>query len=158
FLSAQLTGGTSTVADGYEKMRVAGAVAREMLLLAAASQTGIAKADLRTRNGAVVTPDGRSLSYASLAATAAKIDPPVNVKLKPESEWRYLGKAMRRIDIVAKSTGTAVYSIDLRMPGLVYATVRTNPRRGGGMKGYDAAAAEKAKGVLKIVPISGGVG
>src|SRR5262249_17338090 len=148
----------STVADGYEKMRVAGAVAREMLLLAAASQTGIAKADLRTRNGAVVTPDGRSLSYASLAATAAKIDPPVNVEFKPESEWRYLGKAMRRIDIVAKSTGTAVFGIDLRMPGMVYATVRANPRLGGGMKGYDAGAAAKAKGVLKIVPISGGVG
>src|SRR5215470_10654656 len=139
-------------------MRVAGAVAREMLLLAAASQTGIAKADLGTRNGAVVMPDGRSLSYASLAATAAKIDPPATVKLKPESEWRYLGKAMSRIDIVAKSTGTAVYGIDLRMPGMVYATVRTNPRLGGGMKGYDAGAGAKAKGVLKIVPISGGVG
>jgi len=157
-VAAQVTGGSSTVADGYEKMRVAGAVAREMLLLAAASQTGIAKADLRTRNGAVVMPDGRSLSYASLAATAAKIDPPATVKLKPESEWRYLGKAMSRIDIVAKSTGTAVYGIDLRMPGMVYATVRTNPRLGGGMKGYDAGAGAKAKGVLKIVPISGGVG
>lgn len=158
FLAAQGTGGSSTVADGYEKMRVAGAVAREMLLLAAASQTGIAKADLRTHHGAVVTPDGRSLSYASLAAAAAKIDPPANVKLKPESEWRYLGKAMPRIDMVAKSTGTAVFGIDLRMPGMVYATVRTNPRLGGGIKGYDAGAATKAKGVLKIVPISGGVG
>lgn len=158
FLAAQGTGGSSTVADGYEKMRVAGAVAREMLLLSAASQTGIAKSDLRTSNGAVITPDGRSLSYASLAVTAAKIDPPANVKLKPESEWRYLGKAIRRIDIVAKSTGTAVFGIDLRMPGMVYATVRTNPRLGGGMKGYNADAAAKAKGVLKIVPISDGVG
>ncbi len=157
FLAAQGTGGSSTVADGYEKMRVAGAVAREMLLLSAASQTGIAKADLRTRDGAVITPEGRSLSYASLAATAAKIDPPANVKLKPESEWRYLGKAMRRVDIVAKSTGTAVFGIDLRMPGMVYATVRTNPRLGGGMKGFNADAAAKARGVLKIVPISGGV-
>jgi isoquinoline 1-oxidoreductase subunit beta len=158
FMGTQVTGGSSTVADAYEKMRVAGAAAREMLLLAAAGQTGIAKADLKTRDGAVITPDGKSLSYASLAAAAAKIDPPANVRLKPESEWRYLGKAMPRIDIVAKSTGTAVYGIDLRMPGMVYATVRTNPRLGGGMKGYDDGAAAKSKGVLKIVPITGGVG
>jgi isoquinoline 1-oxidoreductase subunit beta len=72
FLGLQITGGSSTVADAYEKMRVAGAVAREVLLLAAARQTGVAKADLKTRNGAVVTPDGRSLSYASLTATAAR--------------------------------------------------------------------------------------
>ena len=158
FMGLQITGGSSTVADAYEKMRVAGAVAREMLLLAAARQTGIAKADLRTMKGAVVTPDGRSLSYASLAATAAKIDPPAIVTLKPESEWRYLGKPMPRIDMVAKCTGTAVFGIDLRMPGMVYATVRTNPRLGGGMKNYDPSAAAVSKGVIKIVPITGGVG
>jgi isoquinoline 1-oxidoreductase beta subunit len=154
----QVTGGSSTVADAYEKMRIAGAVAREVLLLAAATQTGVAKADLRTWNGAVVTPDGRSFSYASLAPAAAKIDLPSTVALKPETEWRYLGKTMPRIDMVAKCTGTATFGIDLRMPGMVYATVRTNPRLGGGMKDYDASAAVTAKGVLKIVPITGGVG
>src|SRR5262245_26341527 len=158
FIGVQVTGGSSTVADAYEKMRVAGAMAREVLLLAAAKQTGIAKNDLRTRNGAVITPDGRLLSYASLAGTAAKIDLPATVALKPESEWRYLGKPMRRIDMVAKCTGTAVFGIDLRMPGMVYATVRTNPRLGGGMKAYDAGAAAMSKGVIKIVPITGGVG
>jgi isoquinoline 1-oxidoreductase subunit beta len=158
FMGVQVTGGSSTVADAYEKMRVAGAMAREVLLLAAAKQTGIAKDDLRTRNGAVVTPDGRLLSYASLAGTAAKIDLPATVALKLESEWRYLGKPMPRIDMVAKCTGTAVFGIDLRMPGMVYATVRTNPRLGGGMKNYDASAAAMSKGVIKIVPITGGVG
>jgi isoquinoline 1-oxidoreductase beta subunit len=158
FMGVQVTGGSSTVADAYEKMRLAGAVAREVLLLAAARQTGIARADLRTKNGAVITPDGKSLSYAFLAATAAKIDPPASVKLKAESQWRYLGKPMPRIDMVAKCTGTAIFGVDLRMPGMVYATVRANPRLGGGMKGYDASAAEKSKGVLEIVPISGGVG
>ena len=155
----QITGGSSTVPDAYEKLRIAGAaVARDVLLSAASSQTGIAKAELRTRNGAVLTPDGKSLSYASLARIAATIEPPASVKLKPEAEWRYLGKSMRRIDIVAKSTGTATYGIDIRMPDMVYATVRTNPRIGGGLNGYDASAAEKSKGVLKVVPITGGVG
>ena len=158
FMGVQVTGSSSTVADAYEKMRLAGAMAREVLLLAAARETGIPKADLRTRNGAVITPDGRTLSYASLAATAAKIDPPGHVKFKPESDWRYLGKPMSRIDMVAKCTGTANFGIDLRMPGMVYATVRTNPRLGGSMKGYDASAAASSSGVLKIVPINGGVG
>ena len=158
FLSLQITGGSSTVADAYEKLRVAGATAREVLLLAAAKQTGVPKANLKTKDGTVITPDGKALSYVSLAATAATISPPGDVRLKPEAEWRYLGKPMRRIDIVGKSTGTATFGIDLRMPGMVYATVRTNPRLGGAMKSFDGSAAEKAKGVIKVVPISGGVG
>src|SRR5262249_60037765 len=97
FMGVQVTGGSSTVADAYEKMRVAGAVAREVLMLAAARQTGIPKADLRTRNGAVITPDGRSLSYASLAATAAKIDPPRNVKLKTQSKLPHPHKPIPRL-------------------------------------------------------------
>jgi isoquinoline 1-oxidoreductase beta subunit len=129
FMGVQVTGGSSTVADAYEKMRVAGAMAREVLLLAAAKQTGIAKNNLTTRNGAVITPDGRFLSYASLAGTAAKIELPATVALKPESEWRYLRKPMLRIDMVAKCTGTAVFGIDLKMPDMVYATVRTTPWR-----------------------------
>jgi isoquinoline 1-oxidoreductase beta subunit len=158
FMSLQITGGSSTVPDAYEKLRVAGAVARETLLLAAARESGIAKAELKTKDGSVITPDGRSFSYMSLAATAAKIDPPANVTLKPPSQWRYLGKSMLRIDIEAKSTGTATYGIDLRMPGMVYATVRANPRLGGAMNRYDDSAAAKARGVIKIVPIAGGVG
>jgi isoquinoline 1-oxidoreductase subunit beta len=158
FLHLQITGGSSTVPDAYEKLRLAGAVAREVLLQAAARETGIAKADLRTRNGAVVTPDGKSLSYVSLATTAANIDPPRTVALKSESEWRYLGKPMRRLDMVAKCTGTAVFGLDIKLAGMVYATVRTNPRLGGGMKSHDASAAKASKGVLAIVPVAGGVG
>ncbi|MBO4221861.1 xanthine dehydrogenase family protein molybdopterin-binding subunit [Bradyrhizobium neotropicale] len=158
FLGLQITGGSSSVADAYEKMRIAGAAAREVLLQAAAMQTGIPKHQLKTRDGSVITPRGEMLSYASLAAEAAKIEPPRKVRLKPESEWRYLGKPMQRIDIVAKSTGTATFGIDISMPGMVYATVRANPSIGGGIKGYDASAAEKARGVIAVVPISGGVG
>ena len=158
FMGLQITGGSSTVADAYEKMRVAGAVARDVLLQAAAKRTGIAKDALKTNNGSIITPRGETLSYASLAAEASKIDLPKDVRLKPEAEWRYLGKPMQRIDIVGKSTGTTTFGIDIKMPDMVYATVRTNPRLGGGIKGYDASAAEKSKGVIAIVPITGGVG
>src|SRR5262249_53557909 len=158
FLSLQITGGSSTVPDAYEKMRVAGAVARDVLLQAAAKRTGIAKEELKTGNGSVITPRGEALSYPSLAADAARIDPPKDVRLKPEADWRYLGRTMQRIDIVTKSTGTATFGIDIKMPGMVYATVRTNPSIGGGIKGFDARAAEKAIGVIAIVPITGGGG
>ncbi|HZQ01336.1 MAG TPA: molybdopterin cofactor-binding domain-containing protein [Reyranella sp.] len=157
-LGLQITGGSSTVPDSYDKLRLAGALARELLLRAAAQKTGLARSKLTTMNGAVVMPDGKTLSYASLAEAAAKIDPPDNVRPKPEAQWRYLGKKMQRVDMLAKCTGTLTYGIDVRLPGMVYATVRTNPRLGGPMKSYDASAAQTAKGVLKIVPITGGVG
>lgn len=157
-LGLQLTGGSSTVPDAFDKLRVAGAVARQMLLAAAAQQTGVAVAQLKTAEGHVLTPDGKRIPYTALAAAAGKLKAPSDVKLKPASEWRLLGKPMQRLDIVAKSTGTATYGIDLRMPGMVYATVRTNPRRDGGMKSFNARQAEAAKGVIKVVPISGGVG
>lgn len=153
----QITGGSSTVPDGYEKLRAAGAVARQMLLQAAAVRLGIAVEELRTERGAVVAPDGTRLAYTALGADAARISPPSEVTLKDPSEWRLLGKPMRRLDIVAKSTGTATYGIDLRMPGMVYATVRANPRRGP-MLSVDDAAAKAARGVIAVVPVTGGVG
>lgn len=157
-LGLQLTGGSSTVADACRKLRVAGAAAREMLLGAAEKQTGIARDKLATRDGAVIVPDGRALSYASLAETAATIAVPTDVKLRDEKDWRYLGKPMRRIDMAAKCTGTATFGIDVRFPGMVYATVCANPHLGGALRGYDDSRAATARGVLKIVPVKGGVG
>lgn len=157
-IGLQITGGSSTVPDAYVKLRAAGAVARQMLIGAAATRTGIAIADLRTERGAVVTPNGERIAYTSLGAEAALIDPPGKVALKDPSEWRLLGKPMQRLDIVEKSTGTAQYGIDVRLPGMVYATVRTNPRIGGAVLGIDDAAAKSARGVIKVVPITGGVG
>jgi isoquinoline 1-oxidoreductase beta subunit len=157
-IGLQITGGSSTVPDAYVKLRAAGAVARQMLLGAAAKRTGIAIADLKTDRGAVVTPSGERIPYTSLGAEAALIDVPGKVALKEPSEWRLLGKPMQRLDIVEKSTGTAQYGIDVRLPGMVYATVRTNPRIGGGVVRMDDAAAKAARGVIKVVPIDGGVG
>lgn len=157
-LGMQLTGGSTTVPDAFDKLRVAGAVARQMLLAAAAQQTGVAVAQLKTAEGHVLTPDGKRIPYTALAEAAGKLSPPKDVKLKPASEWRLLGKPMQRLDIVAKSTGTATYGIDLHMTDMVYATVRTNPRMGGPLKSFDAKKAEAAKGVIKVVPVNGGVG
>ena len=157
-IGLQITGGSSTVPDAYVKLRAAGAVARQMLMAAAARRTGIDLSELRTERGAVITPSGERIAYTSLGAEAALMDPPRNVALKDPSEWRLLGKPMQRLDIVEKSTGTAQYGIDLRLPGMVYATVRTNPRIGGTVLKIEDAAAKAARGVIKVLPIDGGVG
>ena len=157
-LGLQITGGSSTVPDAYDKLRRAGAMARAMLLAAASKQTGIAVTELKTKDGAVITPDGTRIEYAALAAAAASIDAPRNITLKDPSEWRYLGKSMQRLDIVAKSTGTAEYGIDMRLPGMVYATVRTNPRMGGEMRSVDESPAKMMRGVIKVVPVKNGIG
>jgi isoquinoline 1-oxidoreductase subunit beta len=158
FLGLQITGGSSSVADGFVKMRSAGAAARQVLLMAASQKSGVPVADLRTRDGAVLLPDSTSFSYIELAPLAAEIEPPRDVALKDRSDWRYLGQNMQRLDVVAKSTGTQVYGIDIDLPGMVYATVRTNPRLGGGSVGYDASAAKLSPGVAQIVPVTGGFG
>jgi len=153
----QMTGGSSTVPDMYVRMRHAGAVARETLKKAAAKDHGVEMTDLKTENGHVILPDGKKVSYASLAASAAKIKPVQDVELRKPSQWRYLGKETLRTDIVAKSTGTQAYGIDMEMDGMVYATVRANPGIAGSVESFDASAAENMRGVKQILPISNGV-
>lgn len=157
FLGLQITGGSSSVPDSYEKLRMAGAVARETLKAAAAQKSGISTDQLITSEGAIHLPDGTSLSYIELAPIAAGIEPVTDVTLRSHDEWRLIGKPMQRIDIVAKSTGTQAYGIDQNPPGMVHAAIRLNPSRGA-VNGYDASAAKALRGVLKIVPITGGIG
>ena len=156
-IGLQGTGGSSTVPDSFEKLRLAGAVARETLKKAAAKKFSVALDDLKTKSGAVILPDGSAVPYKALAEAAAKINPVKNVPLREPSEWRLLGKPMERLDIVSKSTGTAVYGIDLQFDDMLYATVKRNPRQGGAVNGYDASKAEAMRGVKKIIPVTGGV-
>lgn len=156
-MSLQGTGGSSSTPDSFDKLRRAGAVARETLKKAAAKRTGVSISELKTANAAVQLPDGTSIPYTDLAIDAAKISPVTNVELRPSSAWRMIGKPMQRLDIVAKSTGTQDYGIDLTMDGMVHAAVKTNPRQGGALNSYDAADAEKMRGVQKILPVTNGV-
>ena len=156
-LGMQMTGGSSTVPDCYVRLREAGAVARETLKAAAAQKYGLTTQELRTADGQVLLPNGDRVDYTTLASDAAMIDPIDPPALRPASEWRYLGKPMQRIDIVRKSTGTETYGIDLRLPGMLYATVRTNPGIGAGVRRYDASAAAGMRGVQQVVEIHGGV-
>ncbi|MES0880307.1 xanthine dehydrogenase family protein molybdopterin-binding subunit [Roseibium sp. SCP14] len=156
-MGMQVTGGSSSVPDSIDKLRRAGAVARETLKLAASRQTGFPVARLTTKSAAVVLPDGTVLPYTSLAADAANLEPVNDVELRSPSEWRLIGKDMKRLDVVAKSTGTQVYGIDLELPDMVHATVMLNPRQGGELNDYDASSAEQMRGVKSILPVTGGV-
>lgn len=152
----QGTGGSTSTPDSYYKLRYAAATARETLKLAASRAFDIPLRDLKTEAGAVILPDGSRHSYQSLAAKAAQIRPVENVPLRSADTWRLIGKPTERIDIVAKSNGTATYGIDLSAPDMVHATVRTNPRRSA-MLGYDASAAKSMPGVIDVVEVTNGV-
>ena len=156
-MGLHITGGSTTVPDMYDRLRMAGAVARETLIKAAMRQTGLPRNQLSTENGHVILPDGLKIEYLDLAAAAAEIEPVQDVTLRDPSEWRYLTKPQKRIDVVAKSTGTQIYGIDMQMDGMVIATTRTNPSIGGDLIGFDAEAARAMRGVQDILPITGGI-
>ena len=153
FLALQGTGGSSSMADGYEKMRHAGASAREMLKAAAAQKFGVKAETLKTANGVVTDPaSGKTATYGELAAAAAKISPS-DVALRDPKDWKILGKDQPRKDMMAKIAGAPIFGIDVDLPEMLYATVRMNPQPGGKMKSMDTATAAAMKGVKKIVAI-----
>ena len=155
-LRLQVTGGSTSTLDGYERMRTAGATAREALKEAAAQAHGVARDRLGTEAGHVVLPDGTRIPYGELAEAAAGVELP-EVTLRPPSDWRLLGRAQKRVDAVAKSTGTAEYAIDIRRPGMRFATVRMCPYPGGGMARFDASAAREMSGVDEIIDLDTGI-
>ncbi len=157
FLGLQLTGGSTAIPDAFDKMRLAGATARQALIQAAARRLGLPTGQFRAESGTIVTPDGTRLPYADLAAEAASVALPDPPPLKPQADWRLLGKPQPRTDMLAKSTGTARYAIDIRLPGMVFASLRRNPAPGAGMVSHDAKQAQTLPGVLKIIPLDGGI-
>lgn len=155
-IGIQGTGGSTSVPDQYEKLRMAGAVARETIKAAASQRTGVPVAQLKTDAGAVELPDGTRIAYTDLAEDAGRIAPITRVELRNPSEWKNIGKPMMRTDIYAKSTGTQLFGIDIERDGMVHASVRANPRKGA-LEGYDANRAQLMRGVQAIVPVTNGV-
>lgn len=157
FLPLMGTGGSSGIPDSYDKLREAGAVARETLKAAASAESGIPVEQLKTERGAVILPDGSELTYTSLAAAASQVKPVTRVALRDPSDWRLLGKPMQRVDIAEKSTGKLTYGIDYETDGMLYAAVKVNPRQGGSLNGFDASAAETMRGVSSVFEITNGI-
>jgi isoquinoline 1-oxidoreductase beta subunit len=152
----QMTGGSTSTWSEFDRYRQVGAMARDMLLRAAAAQWKAAPAQCRTENGFVVHGDKR-LSYGALAAKAAQLQPPKTVVLKDAKDWKILGKPTKRLDSVAKVTGAAQFGIDVRFPGLMTAVVARAPVFGGKVRSFDATRAKAVPGVRNVVQIPNGV-
>ena len=144
---SQNTDGSHSVREYFEPMRKAGATARQMLTQAAADQWKVSpeecKADLHT---IVHTPTGRRLGYGELAVSASKLPVPKaeDLKFKPKSAWRYIGKGSPSYDLPQVVTGEAIYGMDARMDGMVYASIERPPVLGGKVKSFDDKDALKA--------------
>lgn len=145
----QVTGGSSSIRDGHERLRLAGAATRRMLVAAAAARLGVAPASLRTEGGFVVSGETR-IGYGELAAEAAAVALPEEPALRPAADWRLLGKPQPRVDLLAKVTGAPIFGIDVELPGMVHATVRMNPHLGGGVARWNDAPALAVPGVEAV--------
>ncbi|MCC5957583.1 MAG: molybdopterin-dependent oxidoreductase, partial [Natronohydrobacter sp.] len=155
-LGLQVTGGSTSTVDAFERMRLAGASARETLKAVAADRLGVAVGLLRTEAGRVIAPDGREIDYRDLAEAAAGRPVP-QVALRHPYEWKLLGRSLPRTDMQAKATGAAQFSTDIVLPGMKFATVRMCPHLGGGMAGFDAAPALAVPGVEQVLDLGGGI-
>jgi len=153
----QLTGGSTSVRDGWEKLRIAGAQVREMLITAAADQWKVDRSTLRAENGMVLGAKGKKATYGSLAAAASKLPVPEKVALKDPKDFRIVGKRTKRLDTPAKVNGTAEFGIDVKLPGMVYASLEQCPVIGGSVKSFDATKAKAMPGVIDVVQIPDGV-
>lgn len=144
------TGGSYSVRGSWRSLRRAGATAREMLVSAAALQWKVDRSSCRAERGAVIhAPTNRRLTYGQLTAMAAALPVPSDVRLKPIADLRIVGQPMRRVDGLAIVTGTAKYGLDVKVPGMRYATVIRPPVLGGSVKSFDASQVKEAK-VIRI--------
>ena len=155
----QLTGGSSSIPSSWQRYREAGAVAREMLRQAAAQQWNVPLAEVEARQGAMLhTGSDKRAAYGELLQAAAKLSPPSEVALKSSAAWSLIGQdSTHRIDAEGKVKGQQTYTIDLRLPGMLHATVLHSPRFGGKVASFDASAAKAVPGVVDVLPISRGV-
>ncbi len=153
----QMTGGSTSTWESYEQLRQAGATARALLVEAAARRWQVPAAGLRAENGTVIAPDGRKAGFGELAAAAAALPAPQGVTLKAPVAFKLLGKGTRRIDAREKVTGQGVFGIDVRLPGMLTATVARPPVFGAKVKSFDATAALKVAGVKQVLRVPTGV-
>jgi isoquinoline 1-oxidoreductase beta subunit len=154
----QGTGGSTAIGNSFEQLRKAGASARAMLVAAAAAKWKVPADSLTVRDGMVLhAASGRKASFGELAQAAARQSVPENVKLKDPQDYVYIGKHVPRKDARSKVNGTALFTQDVKLPGMLTAVVAHPPRFGAKVKSFDAAAAKKLPGVAEVVAIPSGV-
>ena len=152
---SQITGGSSTVRGSYKALLQTGAAAREMLIAAAAKNWNVAPAECYAALGMVIhRPSGKKLGYGALVAAAAKLPIPKQVVLKERKDYKLIGKPLQRQDIPLKTNGKAIFGLDKKIPGMLYAVVERNPRFQGKIKSLDDSAAKAMPGVKQVVKVA----
>lgn len=149
----QNTGGSATIANSFTQYRELGARVRAMLIAAAADRWHITPNQCRTANSVVYGPGNRSARYGELSAAAARIPIPNKVRLKEPSEFRLIGKRVRRLDGRSKSIGAQRFGLDLDLPGMLIALVARPPMFGGRVKSIDDKEARSINGVRDVFEI-----
>jgi len=150
------TGGSRGIRESQDYVRKGGAIARMMLVQAAAEQWKVPVAECTVDKGVITHgPSKRTISYGKVATAAAGLTPPAagTIKLKDPKDWKIVGKRLARLDTVDKTTGKQIYGMDLNMPGMLNAAIVACPVFGGKVKGYDEAGVMKRPGVKKVVKV-----
>jgi isoquinoline 1-oxidoreductase beta subunit len=148
------TGGSRGIRTSQDYVRKGGAAARMMLIQAAADEWKVPASECTAANSVIThTPSGKTTTYGKVAELAAKVTPPADVKLKDQKDWKLIGKGVKRLDTPDKVTGTTVYGIDVKLPGMLNAAIKDCPVTGGKLKSYDEAKISGMKGVKKVVKV-----
>jgi isoquinoline 1-oxidoreductase beta subunit len=156
--AAQGTGGSSAMFSSFDRYRKAGALARTMLVNAAATEWNVPAAEITVEKGVLSHASGKQATFGQLADAAAKEPVPAEVALKPRQQWKLIGSEdFRRLDSRDKATGRQQFTIDLKLPGMLTAVVAHPPLFGATVKSFDPAPAKAVKGVVDVVQISRGV-
>src|SRR5713101_994381 len=154
----QMTGGSTSTPSEWERLRRMGAMARIMLVDAAAQKWGVDASTCHVQKGLVIhTASGRKASYGSLAESASQSKPPQNISLKDPKNFSLIGKSTHRLDTPSKLDGSAQFGLDVRVPGMLFALVARPPVFGGKVASVDSAEALKISGVRVVEQIPSGV-
>jgi isoquinoline 1-oxidoreductase beta subunit len=148
------TAGSQGVRGSQDYMRKGGAAARQMLIQAAADEWKVPVTECSVAKGVIThNPTGRTTTYGKVADAAGKLQPPTDVQLKDPKTWTIAGKPLKRLDTAEKLTGAQIYSIDMKLPGMLNAAIKNCPVFGGKIKSFDAAAVQGMPGVKKVVQV-----
>ena len=148
------TGGSRGIRGSHEYVRQGGAMAREMLIGAAAQQWNVPASECSAANSVIThRGSGRTISYGRVAAAAAKMEPPKEVKLKDPKEWKLIGQGVARLDTKEKVNGERVYGTDLKLPGMLNASIKACPVFGGKLVSFDAAPVRAMPGVKQVLQV-----
>jgi len=155
---SQLTGGSSTIRGAYKNLLKLSASARQVLIMAAAAKWSVPISECYAASGHVIhKPSDKKFHYGELVVDASKLQAPKDVALKPRSAYKLIGKPLHRKDTPLKTNGQAIFGIDKRIPGMVFAAVERNPRLRGKIKSFDDTEARKVPGVTNVIKIAMGV-